>query len=164
MLDQHLVRMNQAVSNDSGCEGMDDSPDHMSTTLITLAQNVEQKEVDVIVQGFVVQEQLGQVAQVLAVGPLLLAVHLKHRHVPVAVEFVAGRVLQARLAQVLQHLPPLLEEAQVELREIQHLNASSKHMNQVCPYPTGFLRQTLADALHLSQQDPSLPTHLLASV
>ena len=35
---------------------------------VALAQDVEEEEVDVVVERLVVQEQLGQVAQVLAVG------------------------------------------------------------------------------------------------
>ena len=48
----------------------------MRASLIVLAQHVEEEEVDIIVQGLVVQEQLCQVAQVLAVELLLLAVNL----------------------------------------------------------------------------------------
>jgi carbon starvation protein CstA len=43
---------------------------------ICLAQHVEQEEVHIIVQRLVVQEQLGQVAQVLAVLLLLAAINL----------------------------------------------------------------------------------------
>jgi hypothetical protein len=43
---------------------------------VCLAQHVEEEEVDIIVQGLVVQEQLGQVAQVLAVLLLLAAINL----------------------------------------------------------------------------------------
>ncbi len=49
----------------------------MGSSLIILAQDVEQEEVDIIVQGLVVQEQLCQVAQVLAVELLLLPINLQ---------------------------------------------------------------------------------------
>ena len=103
-------------SCEKGC-----SPHNMCATLIALAQDVEEEEVDVVVQGLVVQEELGQVTQVLAVHLLLLAIHLKHADAAVAVDLLAWRMLQLALAQVAQHLMPLLEEAEVILREVQHL-------------------------------------------
>jgi len=49
----------------------------------------------------------------------LLAVHLKHGDRALAVDLVAGRVLQPRLAQVVQHLVPPREEGQVKLRKVE---------------------------------------------
>ena len=43
---------------------------------ITLAQNVEQEGIHIIVQSFVVQEQFAEQAQALAVHLVLLAIHL----------------------------------------------------------------------------------------
>jgi len=63
-------------------------PDNVGPPLVDLAQHVEQEEVHVEVQRLVVQEQLCQVGQVLAVGLLGLAVHLKHADVAVAVHLV----------------------------------------------------------------------------
>ena len=52
------------------------APDNVGPPLVVLAEHVEQEEVDVVVERLVVQEQLCEVAQVLAVALLLLAVHL----------------------------------------------------------------------------------------
>jgi hypothetical protein len=56
------------------------------------------------------QKHLRQVAEVLAVVLLLLAVDLEHRDGAMAVDLVPGRVLQAALFQVLEHLVSALEE------------------------------------------------------
>ena len=56
-----------------------------------LAQNVEQEGVDVVVKGLVVQEELGQGAQVLPVLLLLPAIHLEHRQVAVPVDLPRER-------------------------------------------------------------------------
>ena len=53
------------------------SPYNVGPPLVILAQHIEEEEVHIIVQCLVVQEQLGQVAQVLAVQLLLLAIHLR---------------------------------------------------------------------------------------
>ena len=62
-------------------------------------------------------------AQHLAVQALLAAVDLEHGDVAIAVDLVAGRVLQLGLAQVPHHLRPVLEEHQVVLCEVQLLRA-----------------------------------------
>ena len=51
-------------------------PHDVGTPFVTLAQDVEQEQVDIIVQRFVVQEELGQVAQILAVLLFLATIHL----------------------------------------------------------------------------------------
>ena len=48
------------------------------TSIVNFAKHVKQKRIDVEVQRLVIEEQLGDVAQVLAVQPLLQAVHLEH--------------------------------------------------------------------------------------
>ena len=72
-------------------------------------------------QRLVVQEQLCQVAQVLAVHFRVFAVHFKHRYAVVAVNLSAWRVQQPHLLQVPQHLFPLLEERQVVFAKVQLL-------------------------------------------
>jgi hypothetical protein len=49
----------------------------MAAPLVALTEDVEEEEVDVVVERLVVQEQLRQVAQVLAVHLVLLPVHLQ---------------------------------------------------------------------------------------
>ena len=69
----------------------------MATPRVALGHNVEEERLNVVIQGLVVQEQLGQQAQVLAVDFLLLAVDLEDRERVVAIDFVAGRVAQIAL-------------------------------------------------------------------
>ena len=52
------------------------APHDVRAALVILTEHVKEEQVDVVVQRLVVQEELGQVAQVLAVQLLLLAVHL----------------------------------------------------------------------------------------
>lgn len=59
------------------------SPNNVGSPLIALAQDVKQEQVHIVVQRLVVQEQLGEVAQVLAVHALLLAIDLEHAHTAV---------------------------------------------------------------------------------
>jgi hypothetical protein len=49
---------------------------HVVAVAVNLAQHVEQEGVHIVVQCLVVQKQLGQQAQVLAVHPVLLAINL----------------------------------------------------------------------------------------
>ena len=51
----------------------------MRALLVDLAEDVEEEGDDVEVEGLVVEEELGQQAQVLAVQPVLPAIHLKIR-------------------------------------------------------------------------------------
>lgn len=93
----------------------------MRPSFVTLTQHIEQKQVHIIEQRLVIQEQLRQVAQILAKELLLLAVNLKHGHVGIAVDLVPRRMLYSAALEMLQHLLALLEEHQVVLTEIEHL-------------------------------------------
>ena len=53
--------------------------DDVRALLVDLAEDVEEEGDDVEVEGLVVEEELGQQAQVLAVQPVLPAIHLKIR-------------------------------------------------------------------------------------
>ena len=87
----------------------------MSASFIALTEDVKQEQVHVVVQGLVVQEKLGQVAQVLAVKLLFPAIHLKHADAAIAIDLLARRMLQLAFAEMPQHLMPLLEEAKIIL-------------------------------------------------
>ena len=52
------------------------SPHNVRSSLVILTEDVEQEEIHVIVERLVVQEQLCQITEVLAVLLLLLAIHL----------------------------------------------------------------------------------------
>lgn len=97
------------------------SPNSVRPSLITLTKNVKQEQVHIIEERLVVQEQLCQVAQVLAEHFLLLAINLKHGDIGVPVDLVSWRMLYTAPFQVLQHLLALLEKGQVILTEVQHL-------------------------------------------
>lgn len=68
---------------------------HPATTTLAatdLAQDVEEEGVDVVVQSLVVEEQLGQRAQVLPVLLLLASVHFEHRQISVPVNLLRSDV------------------------------------------------------------------------
>jgi hypothetical protein len=92
-------------------------PHHVRPALVALAQDVEEEEVDVVVERLVVQEHLGEVAQVLAIRFRFLAVDLEHRHPAAPVDLVAGGVLQASFLEVLEHLVAALEKLSSGERE-----------------------------------------------
>lgn len=85
-------------------------PDNVRPSFITLAQNIEQKEVHIIEEGLVIQEELCQIAQVLAEHLFLLAVNLKHGHFGIPVDLISRWVLNATPLEVLEHLLALFEE------------------------------------------------------
>ena len=60
----------------------------MKAVVVALAHDVEQERVGVVIQGLVVEEQLGQEAQILSVGLVLAAVDLKEGNVALPVDFV----------------------------------------------------------------------------
>ena len=67
----------------------------------------------------VIEKELCEVAQVLAVDLLLLAVHLEKRHVAAAVNLVTRGVPQLTLVQVPLQLLLLPQEREAELAEVQ---------------------------------------------
>lgn len=98
------------------------SPDNMRPSLVTLTKDVEQEQVHIVEQRLVVQEQLGQIAQVLAEHLFLLAINLKHGHIGIAVDLVTRWVLYSTPLEVVQHLLALLEKGEVVLTEVEHLH------------------------------------------
>ena len=66
----------------------------MVLVVLYFAEHVEEKDAHILVQVLVVEEELRQEGEVLAVDRILVAVDLEHRHcvLLVAVDFVAGRV------------------------------------------------------------------------
>ena len=102
--------------------------DRVAPALVHDAQHVEEEEVHVVVQCLVVEEELGEVAQVLAVDLLLLAVDLEvgqgHRvAVPVLVRVPVDLVPRGVQLRDLLHVPLqlllALEEAEVEFAEVE---------------------------------------------
>jgi hypothetical protein len=82
--------------------------DDVGATLVDLREDVEQEGLDVVVQRLVVQKQLGEEAQVLAVYGVVLAVHFKDGEGAVPVHLIPWRVPELALALVpLQRLRSL---------------------------------------------------------
>ena len=89
--------------------------------VLNLAQDVEEEDGEVFVEVFVVEEQLGEVAQVLAVDRVLGPVDFEHRDLLlfVPVDLVAGGVVQQTgLAVPLEFLLQG-EEREAELAEVE---------------------------------------------
>ncbi len=101
-------------------------PYDVCSSLITFTQHIEEEQVHIVEQGLVIQEQLCQVAQVLAEQLLLLAVYLKHGHIGVAIDLIPRWVLDPTALQMLKHLLALLEEHEVVLTEVQHLQLKTR--------------------------------------
>ena len=69
----------------------------MAALLVVDGQDVEEERLHVIVEGLVVQEQLGQEAQVLAVDLTDVTVHLKHRQVSLPIDLTGRWMIAATL-------------------------------------------------------------------
>lgn len=74
--------------------------DDVGALLVDLAQDVEEERVDVEVERFVVEKELGHEAQVLTIELVLVAVHLEDGQGALAVDFFARRLPDDALARV----------------------------------------------------------------
>ena len=74
--------------------------DKMAAVFVAGAHDVEEEGVDVIVEGFVIQEELGEETQVTAPSPLAAAIHFEEGYVVVTVDLVAGRVIEGAFLAV----------------------------------------------------------------
>mmetsp|Transcript_13381 Transcript_13381/g.54027 ORF Transcript_13381/g.54027 Transcript_13381/m.54027 type:complete len:489 (-) Transcript_13381:661-2127(-) len=106
-------------------------PDHVVALGVNLAQHVKQKRLHVVIQRLVVQEQLREQAQVLAVHPRLPAVHLVHAQ-PRAGLRAGARVHRGRMAIDLvpgwmRHGAPLLPVPHQRLLPLHVLQAPLAH-------------------------------------
>lgn len=114
-------------------------PNDMVPKLIILAHDIKQKRVNIVIQRFVVQKQLRQIAQVLhrtqkhdikrivsvlkhstclTVLPLYCPINFKHRDASAAVNLIAWWVSNCHTRQVAQHFAAVAEESQVKLTEV----------------------------------------------
>mmetsp|Transcript_26858 Transcript_26858/g.46853 ORF Transcript_26858/g.46853 Transcript_26858/m.46853 type:complete len:210 (-) Transcript_26858:65-694(-) len=94
-------------------------PDEVRPLVVHLAQHVEQERVHVVVERLVVQEELGEQAQVLAVELVGLAVHLPQGEVLVAVDLAPRRVPPATLRLVSPQRLPVPHVLQAKLADVQ---------------------------------------------
>ena len=86
---------------------------------VVLGQHVEEEGLNVVVEGLVVQEQLGQEAEVLAVDLAGHAVHLEDGEVLVAIDFVGRRMKPVALGPVALQDSPALHVLEAELAEVE---------------------------------------------
>ena len=80
--------------------------DHLegARALVVLGEHVEEERLDVVVERLVVEKELGEQAQVLAVDLVELAVHFEEAHRVLAIDLAARRMTPHALLQVpLQH-------------------------------------------------------------
>ena len=64
----------------------------MTTLAVVLSQDIEEERLHVIVEGLVVEEELDQQTEVLAVDLVGVAVHLEDRHAVLPVDLHPGRM------------------------------------------------------------------------
>ena len=95
--------------------------DEVAAVLVAGGHAVEEERVDVVVEGLVVEEELGQEAEIAAPGALATAVDLEEGDVVVAVDLVAGRVEQRAFGAVALERSALPEIRQAELADVHHL-------------------------------------------
>jgi hypothetical protein len=69
----------------------------MATMLIVDSQNVEQKRLNIEIQGFVVNKKFGNQTQISAINTRRVSIYFKNGQVVIAVDFVARRILQFAL-------------------------------------------------------------------
>ena len=65
----------------------------VAATPISLRHHVEEERVDIEIERFVLQEQLGHQTEVLAVDFVLFSVHFEYREMILAVNFISRRML-----------------------------------------------------------------------
>jgi len=97
----------------------------MTPTWGNLTEHIEEEDGRVILKRLVVQEELGQITQVLTVDDLLCSVDLKHtdRHIQLVrpVYLIAGRVSKFALSGVPVQLNTMAKEGEAELAKVQRL-------------------------------------------
>ncbi|KAG5459868.1 MAG: hypothetical protein BJ554DRAFT_8158, partial [Olpidium bornovanus] len=93
-------------------------PDHVPPVLVLLRHDVEKERIHVVVDGFVVQEQLRQQAEVPAPRPLLSSVDLEKRQVVIPVYLVPRRVEKLALYAVARELLRADKKAEAELADV----------------------------------------------
>ena len=71
--------------------------DQVAAIVVVVRQHVEEEGLDVVVERLVVEEELREQTQVLAVDLAHVAVHLKHRVLATPVDLVGRRLKQAAL-------------------------------------------------------------------
>ena len=74
--------------------------DNMTSSLVRFRHDVKEKRFNVKIQGFVVEKEFGQEAEILTVHFVFLSVDFENGNLRFAVDFVAGRMAPNTLGQV----------------------------------------------------------------
>ena len=90
----------------------------VAALLVTLGQNIEEKRFHVVVEGFVVQEQLSQETQVLTVDLADVPVHLEDGEVCFAVDLVCRGVEPGAFGSMALEQATTLEVLETELTDV----------------------------------------------
>ena len=93
--------------------------DKVGAVRVGLGEDVEEERLDVVAQRLVVEEELGEEAQVLAVDLVLAAVDLEHGHAAAPVDLLAGRAVHDALGPVTHRHEPALHVLEAELAQPQ---------------------------------------------
>ena len=107
--------------------------DGVGPDVVDLTQHVENERVYVEVEGFVVQEELRKVCEVLAVGVGDGTVHLEHAQIPVSVYFIPRRVRgnlvgDALALLVVQQASLVEEERERVLAQVQRVDVLAYYL------------------------------------
>ena len=84
---------------------------------VAFAHDVEEERVRVVVERFVVEEELGEQAEVLGVGLVLPTVDLEERDGVLAIDLVTRGVFEVTLGDVSLEADPGLDELEAELAD-----------------------------------------------
>ena len=90
----------------------------MATLVVALAHHIEQEGVCVVVQGLMVQEQLGQQTEVLGIHFVFTAINFEERNRIFPVDFIARRMFEVALSKMSFKTDPRLDEFQAELADV----------------------------------------------
>lgn len=90
----------------------------MKAPRIKLGHDIEQEGISVIVEGLVIQKQLGQEAEILGIHLVLPAVDLEEGNGVLPVDFVAGRMAQIAFGQMPFQALATLPVLQAELADV----------------------------------------------
>ena len=93
----------------------------VEAVVVLLAHDEKQEGLHIVVEVLVVQEEFGQVAQVLAIGLVLLPVHFEHAHSAMSVNLVARGVHQHAARTVARQVEARRVKVQAELADVKDL-------------------------------------------
>jgi hypothetical protein len=89
--------------------------------VLNFAQHIEEENTHILVQVLVVEEQLRQKGEVLAIDGILVAVDLEHSHrvLLIAVDLITGRMKKRAALGVPLELHFQREEAEAEIADVE---------------------------------------------